>query len=164
MKKHHFTIPIFTILLGVFLHLIIPAVLAVIIGVFFMVLTIFDPLYAAKRTAYIWEAFFYFVILQGLNAFVSSSVFGILAAVFIEKIKEKQFYLIVIGASLLIHILFLPIFVAGYYFIFKPSIYQETLVVSIFLTLIFAPILGLMVIFLKMRSDKSITPNYFEKS
>ena len=154
MKKHHFTIPIFTILLGWLLHLIIPTILALIIGIFFTVLTIFDPLFATKRTAYIWDSFLYFVVLQVLNAVVSTSFFSVLAAIFIKKIKETQLYLVVIGASLIIHLIFLPMFVAGFYFLYKPLIYRETLVVSIFLTIIFAPILGLVTIYLKKHSDR----------
>lgn len=164
MKKHHLTIPLSLIPAGMFLHLIIPAVLAIIIGIFFTVLTIFDPLYAAKRTAYIWDSIFFFGILQGLNAAISTPFFSLLMAIFIGKIKENLLYPIVLGASLMIHFLFLPIFAAGYYFLYKPEIFTESLIISFVLTAIFAPILGLIAIWLKKyaeRSEKKAEFQYF---
>ena len=121
--------------------MLIPVILAVIVGLIFTFLTVLDPLYAAKRTAEIWDSIYFFGILQFLNAFISNSFFGFAAAVLVDRIKINLIYPIIVGLSLLIHLVFLPIFAVCYYVFFQQRFFSEASLASFLMTLVVSIIL-----------------------
>lgn len=158
-KNYRLTIPAFTIIAGVILHLVIPGIIALIIGFLFSLLMMGDPIYGQERTKEVWteicQSVGLFLYIQGRHAFISSALFGIATGLLVDRIKPQWKYPVVIGFALGLHFVFSAIFTASYYVFSSREIRYNILIYNFITVTIVAPILALIAIFLKKRSDRS---------
>lgn len=123
-------------LVGIFLHLVVPSIIAFLVALFFMALTV-GEIYKV-----IAEATVFFLLLQCVAAFGSSILFGISAVVLFDKVRSGWVYPSVIALSLATHLLFLGSAIAGWYLTYSRDIYPGILRYNLYIALVVAPVLG----------------------
>lgn len=135
-------------LFGILLHLVIPAIAALAVALFFMALTV-GEIYKV-----IAEATGFFLLLQCVAAFGSSVLFGVSSAILFERLRSGWVYPGVIALSLTIHFLFLGSAIAGWYIAYSRDLYPEILRYNFYIALTVAPILGLTAIVSNMIAGR----------
>lgn len=162
-KNYRLTIPGFTIIFGVIVHLVIPGIIALVVGFLFSILMMGDPIYGQEKTkeawAEIWSSVGLFLYIQGQHAIISSAVFGIAAGLLIHKIKSQWKYPVVIGSALGLHYVFSIIFAISYFIFMSRHINYNILIYNFVTVTVAAVILAVIAVLLRSLADRlSDTP------
>lgn len=147
MKSYFITIPFFVILTGAVLHLLIPGILAFLVGLFFLLLNGESALWWIK------QGVVFFLYLQVASAFVSSGLYGLIIGGLFRKMRSFWVYPVAIVFAFALHYVFLGLFLGGYYLFYSNRINFEIVKYNFIIATIVAPILCIISFLLKKTSD-----------
>jgi hypothetical protein len=126
------------------LNLILPAVLGVLLASLVSGLTILDPLYAGERVEATWGILKTILIFQTLHTFITAPASGSLIGLLQRRIQSRWLYLAGAGLTVILHYLFLGVFIAISSFFPSPGSVAGT---SIFIVTLAGPFIGLISVY-----------------
>ena len=136
---------------GVLFHIVLPGSLGVVLAAIASALTILDPLYAGARIQAIWSTLKAVLILHTFHAVLTATIVGGLIGSLSSRLQFPWLYPVGAVLSVVLHYCLFFLFAIGLSFLFAERNSGPVWGISLAITTLIGPIIGLVSVFVVQR-------------